>query len=70
VIETQTFQVHYLDVVVRLAWSYDPESYADGSVAVGRVSHTTQIKDDDPDKNGYPVWGLDVRLTTSPRDKP
>jgi hypothetical protein len=25
--------------MVGLAWSYDPESYAGGSVATGRVSH-------------------------------
>jgi hypothetical protein len=34
--------------VVGLAWSYDPESYAGGSVATGRVSH------DDPDRKGIP----------------
>jgi hypothetical protein len=27
----------YFDAVVGLAWSYDPESYAGGSIAVGRV---------------------------------
>jgi hypothetical protein len=50
----------YFDVVVGLAWSYDPESYAGGSVAAGRVSHAGQIKRDDPDKKGYPGspgWG-------------
>jgi hypothetical protein len=36
----------------RLAWSYDPESYADGSVAAGRVSHTGQVKGDDRDEKG------------------
>jgi hypothetical protein len=73
VIETEPPQVFYLDAVVRLAWSYNPESYAGGSVAIGRITHTTQIKDDDPDKNGYPgppVWGLAVRLTTPAREKP
>jgi hypothetical protein len=37
-----------------LAWSYDHESYAGGSVATGRVSHAGQVKGDDPDKKGYP----------------
>jgi hypothetical protein len=40
--------------VVGLARSYDPESYAGGSVTGGRVSNAWQIKGDDPDKNGYP----------------
>jgi len=38
--------------------------------ATGKVSHAREIKGDDPDKKGYPaprVWGLGVRLTTSPR---
>jgi hypothetical protein len=48
----------YFDVVVGLAWSYDPESYAGGSVAAGRISHARQVKGDDPDKKGYP--GLQV----------
>jgi hypothetical protein len=43
----------YFDVVVGLAWSYDPESYAGGSVAAGRVSHAGQVKGD-TDKKGYP----------------
>jgi hypothetical protein len=34
----------YYDVVVGLAWSYDPESYAGGSVAAGRVSRAGQVK--------------------------
>jgi hypothetical protein len=29
----------YFDIVVGLARSYDPESYAGGSVAAGKVSH-------------------------------
>jgi hypothetical protein len=37
-----------------LAWSYDPQSYAGGSVATGRVSRAGQAKSNDPDKNGYP----------------
>jgi hypothetical protein len=52
---------HYFDVVVGFAWSNDPESYADGSVATGRVPHAGQVKGDDPDEQGYPGppgWGL------------
>jgi hypothetical protein len=37
----------------KLAWSYDPESYAGGSVSAGRVSHAGNVKGDDPDKNEY-----------------
>jgi hypothetical protein len=61
-----------LDVVVGLAWSYDPESYAGGNVADGRVSHAGQVKGDDPDKKGYPGptgWELGVRLTAPPHKK-
>jgi hypothetical protein len=50
----------YFDRVVELAWSYDPESYAGGSVAAGRVSHGGKVKSDDPNKKGYPGaagWG-------------
>jgi hypothetical protein len=39
----------YFDVVVGLAWSNDPESYASGRVATGRVSLAGQAKGDDPD---------------------
>jgi hypothetical protein len=45
----------YFGVVVGLAWSYDPESYAGGSVAAGRVYHAGQVKGDDPDKKAYPA---------------
>jgi hypothetical protein len=51
----------YFDAVVGLAWSNDPESYAGGSVAIGRVSYAGQVKGDDPDEKGYPGprgWGL------------
>jgi hypothetical protein len=51
----------YFDVVMELAWSYDPERSAGGSVAAGRVSHAGYVKSDDPDKNGYPGpprWGV------------
>jgi hypothetical protein len=33
-----------------LVWSYDPESYADGSVATGSSSHAGQVKGDDTDE--------------------
>jgi len=39
----------YLDVVVGLAWSNDPESYASSSIATDKVSHARQVKGDDPD---------------------
>jgi hypothetical protein len=39
---------------VGFARSYDPESYAGGSLATGRASHARQVKGDGPDKNGYP----------------
>jgi hypothetical protein len=45
----------YFDVVVGLARSYDPESYANGSVGAGRVSHAGQVKGDDPDKRDTPA---------------
>jgi hypothetical protein len=60
-------------VVVGLAWSYDPDSYAGGSVATGRVSHNGQAEGDDPYKMWYPNppgSGLGVRLTTPPDKKP
>jgi hypothetical protein len=41
------------DVVVGLAWSYDPENYVGGSEAVGRISHAGQVKGYNPDKKGY-----------------
>jgi len=40
--------------VVGVAKSYEPESYAGGSLAAGRVSHARQVKGDDPEKKGYP----------------
>jgi hypothetical protein len=55
--------------VAGLAWSEGPESYAGGRVASGRGSHSGQVKDDDPDKKGYPGtpgWRLGVGLTTPP----
>jgi len=44
----------YLDIVVGLARSYQPESYAGGSLATGRVSHARQVECDGPDKEGHP----------------
>jgi hypothetical protein len=58
------------DVVVGLAWSNDPGSYAGGSVATGWVSFAEQVNGDDPDWKGYPGppgWELGVRLTSSYR---
>lgn len=54
--------------VVGLVWLKDPESYAGGSVAIGRASHARQV-DDDPDKKRHPGplgCGLGVGLTTPP----
>jgi len=51
----------YFDIVVGLAWSHDPESYAVSNIATGMVFHLWQVKGDDPDKKGYPHpsgWGL------------
>ena len=39
----------YFEVVVGVAWSRDPESYAGGSVAAGRAFDAGQVTDDDPD---------------------
>ena len=60
----------YFDVVVGLAWSNDPESYAGSSDATGMISRARQVKGDDLDKKGYPGppgWGLGERLTVSTR---
>jgi hypothetical protein len=50
-----------------LAWSYDPESYAGGSITTGKVSYAREVKGDNPDQKGYsglPGWRLVVGLTT------
>jgi len=39
----------YFDVVVGLAWSRDPESYAGGSIVAGRASHAIQVTGVVPD---------------------
>jgi hypothetical protein len=44
----------YFDVVVRLAWSEDDDSYAGGSVATGGDSQAGEVKVDDLDKMEYP----------------
>jgi hypothetical protein len=41
--------------VVGLKRSNDPESYAGGSVATGRVFYTSQVDGDDPDKKVIPL---------------
>jgi len=41
-------------VVVGLVRSYERDSYADGNLATGRVSHARQVKGNGPDKKGYP----------------
>jgi hypothetical protein len=59
----------YSEVVVGLAGSDDPKSYAGGSLDTSRVFHARQVIGDDPDKKGYPglpVWGLGVGLTSAP----
>jgi hypothetical protein len=51
----------YFVIVVGLVRSNDPESYASSMAATGKASHAGQVKDDDPDKKGYPGppgWGL------------
>ena len=44
----------YSDVVVGLAQSNDPESYAGSSIATDRASHARWVKCDEPYKNRYP----------------
>jgi hypothetical protein len=39
----------YFDVVVGPAGSNDPDSYAGGSIATGRVTQAGQVEGDDPD---------------------
>jgi hypothetical protein len=39
----------HFEVVGGLEWSNDPESYAGGSVAIGRASLAGKVKGDDPD---------------------
>ena len=44
----------YFDVLVGLARSYEPENYAGGGLATGKVSHARQVEGDGPDKKGHP----------------
>jgi hypothetical protein len=62
----------YSGIVVGLVWSNNPEGYSGGTVATGRVSHSGNVKGDDPNKKGYPGppgWEFGVMLTTSPTQK-
>jgi hypothetical protein len=62
----------HFEVVVRLSWSNDPESYTGGSIATDKVSQAGQVKGDDPDKERYPGppgWVLSVGSTALPRKK-
>jgi hypothetical protein len=43
------WRVSPLYIVVGLAWSNDPESYAVGCVATGRASHARKVRGDDSD---------------------
>ena len=55
--------------MVGLVWSNDPETYAGGSIATGRASHSRHVDGDDPDQKGYPGppgWAFGVGLTTPP----
>jgi hypothetical protein len=54
-------------MVVGFECSWDPESYAGGSVATGRATQAGQDKGKEPDEEGYPGppgLVLDVRLTS------
>jgi hypothetical protein len=51
----------------------DPESYAGGSIATGRVTQAGQVKGQKPDEERHPCppgWGLGARPATSPRKRP
>ena len=59
-------------MVVWFACVVDPESYAGGSLATGRVTHAGQVGGETPDEEehpGPPGWGLGGGLTTPPRKK-
>jgi hypothetical protein len=45
----------YFDLAVGFVWSNDPESYAGGSVAAGRVSLAGHVEGDDTDKKEIPL---------------
>jgi hypothetical protein len=44
--------VFHLIVVVGLEYSWDPESYAGGSVATGTGTHAGQVDGQEPDEEG------------------
>jgi hypothetical protein len=49
----------YLDAVMGLAWSRDPENYAGDRLATGRVSNPGQVICDDREEKRYsgpPCW--------------
>jgi hypothetical protein len=57
----------YFDVVVGLCVVTIPRALLAVPYATGRVSHSRQVKGDDPDKKGYPGptgWWFGVGLTT------
>jgi hypothetical protein len=43
--------------VVKLAWSEDAERYVGGTIDIGMVFHSGQVKGDDADEKGYHVEG-------------
>jgi hypothetical protein len=48
-------------MVVGFECSRDPESYAGGIAATGRVTHAGQVKGQEADEEGYPGppgWGV------------
>jgi hypothetical protein len=49
--------------MVGLGRSYEPETYAGGSLVTGRVSHARHVKGDGPDIKGHP-GPQDWRLVT------
>jgi hypothetical protein len=55
-----------------LVGTHDLKSYAGGSVATGRVSHTGQVKSEVSDKERHPGpagWGLGIGLTSQSHKK-
>ena len=55
----------YFDAVLGLVWPDEPESYAGGSIATGRVFNVGQDKDEKLDP-GPLSWGLGVGIRTPP----
>ena len=46
--------------MVGLASSNDSDSFAGGSVGIGRTSKVREVKGGDPDEKGYPVPPVSV----------